>query len=432
MNYKETLEYIHGVNWQFCKPGLERISELCERLGHPESELRFVHVAGTNGKGSFCSMMSWILRKAGYKVGLYTSPYVRFFNERMCIDGEPISNDDLAEITAYVRPIADSMRDRPTEFELITAIAFEYFKRNKCDVVVLEAGMGGRLDSTNIIKTPLLSVITGIALDHTAFLGDTVEKIAAEKAGIIKRGVPVLFGGADASAERVIREAAEKWESEYFAVDYNSISIKRADLDATVFDFGKRRDLRINLLGLYQPRNAAAVITAADILRTRGLEIPESAIYEGLESARWSARFEIIKRDPLVIFDGAHNPQGIDASVQSIRHYFGDKKICVLTGVLRDKDHAYIADRLSTVADRAFVITPDNPRALGASEYAAELCEKGVKATPCESIGKAYELAVKAAKEYDSAVVCLGSLYTYSELMPIVESFESEEDSDEA
>jgi dihydrofolate synthase/folylpolyglutamate synthase len=162
------------------------------------------------------------------------------------------------------------------------------------------------------------------------------------------------------------------------------------------------------------------------------LEIPEAAIYEGLESARWSARFEIIKRDPLVIFDGAHNPQGIDASVQSIRHYFGDKKICVLTGVLRDKDHAYIADRLSTVADRAFVITPDNPRALGASEYAAELCEKGVKATPCESIGKAYELAVKAAKEYDSAVVCLGSLYTYSELMPIVESFESEEDSDEA
>ena len=422
MNYKETLEYIHGVNWQFCKPGLERIGELCERLGHPESELKFVHVAGTNGKGSFCSMLSSILHKSGYKVGLYTSPYVRFFNERMCIDGESISNAELSEITAYVRPIADSMRDRPTEFELITAIAFEYFKRNKCDVVVLEAGMGGRLDSTNIIKTPLVSVITGIALDHTAFLGDTVEKIAAEKAGIIKRGIPVLYGGEDASAARVIREMAEKQSSDYFSVDYTALDIKRADLSGTVFDFDSRKNVKINLLGLYQPRNASLVLTATDILKSVGLEISETAIYEGLASAHWAARFEVINNDPLVIFDGAHNPQGIDASVKSIEHYFKGKKVCVLTGVLRDKDHAYIAERLSSVADRAFVITPDNPRALRAEEYAAELCSRGVEAVPCESIGEAYECACKTAKERESAVVCLGSLYTYSELMRVLEN----------
>ncbi len=426
MNYSESLRYIHGINWQFCKPGLERISELCERLGHPESELRFIHVAGTNGKGSFCSMLSSILNKAGYKTGLFTSPYVRFFNERMCIDGDPISDVELAEITSYVRPIADAMRDRPTEFELISAIAFEYFIRNKCDVVVLEAGMGGRLDSTNIIKSPLLSVITGIALDHTAFLGDTVEKIAAEKAGIIKRGSPVLYGGTDKSAESVIYKTAQAQGSDFYRTDHSALDIRCAELDGTVFDFGNRKNIKIDLLGLYQPYNAASVITAADILHQGGLDISDEHIRAGLAAARWPARFEIINKDPLVIFDGAHNPDGIDASARSIEHYFKGRKICVITGVLRDKDHAYIADRLSTVADRAFVITPDNPRALDARDYAAELCERGVEAVACDSLEAAYRAALGAAAERDSAVVCLGSLYTYSELMPIVEGFDKE------
>ena len=195
MNYSEALEYIHSICWTFTKPGLERISALCEKLGNPQDDLKFVHVAGTNGKGSFCSMLESVLRHAGYKTGLFTSPYIKVFNERMQFCGENISDEELAEITEYVKPFADSMEDKPTEFELITAIGFEYFKRKNCDVVILEAGMGGRLDSTNIIKSSLLSVITGIALDHVAFLGDTPEKIAAEKAGIIKAGGCVLFGG---------------------------------------------------------------------------------------------------------------------------------------------------------------------------------------------------------------------------------------------
>ena len=200
MNYEQALTYIHSVNWAFCKPGLERITELCKALGNPQKGLRFIHVAGTNGKGSTSSMLASILQNAGYRTGLYTSPYIRTFCERIRVDGENIPEDALAKLTEQIQPIAEKMADKPTEFELITAIAFLYFKRHHCDVVVLETGMGGRLDATNLIERPLLSVITGIALDHTAFLGDTIPQIAAEKAGIIKAHCPVLWGGEDAVA----------------------------------------------------------------------------------------------------------------------------------------------------------------------------------------------------------------------------------------
>ena len=216
MNYEECLEYIHSVNWTFCKPGLERIRTLCDALGNPERELKFIHVAGTNGKGSFCAMMSSILVEQGYKVGLYTSPYITVFNERMRINGENISNEELIELTQRVKPIVEKMDDKPTEFEFITALALEYFRKNKCDVVVFEVGMGGRLDSTNVIESSILSVITGIALDHTAFLGDTVEKIAAEKAGIIKEGCPVIFGGEDFGVKKVIERVAKDKNREFY------------------------------------------------------------------------------------------------------------------------------------------------------------------------------------------------------------------------
>ena len=420
MNYEQSLEYIHGISWCFCKPGLERIAELCGRLGNPQNSLRFIHVAGTNGKGSFCSMTSSVLIAAGYKTGTFTSPYIRFFNERMQINGQPISDSELAEITTLVRPIADEMKDKPTEFELITAIAFMYFKKHNCDIVVLEAGMGGRLDSTNIIETPLLSVITGIALDHTAFLGDTIPKIAAEKAGIIKNTRPVLYGGEDNDAADVIESAAKQRNSEYFRVDYSKLTVKSATLDGTEFDFDSRKDVRISLLGTYQPRNAAVVLSAIDILRKGGMHISEQAVLDGLAAATWQARFEILAKDPLVIFDGAHNPQGIDSAVQSIKQYFGENKVCVLTGVLKDKDYNYIASRLATVAVSAFTMTPDNPRALTAKDYAATLAEYGVKATACDSLAEAYTQALAEARLQNVPLVCLGSLYTYSELVAIM------------
>ena len=416
MTYDEALSYIHGVNWTFCKPGLERIGELCERLGHPERSLKFVHVAGTNGKGSFCSMLDSILRCAGYKVGLYTSPYIVEFGERMRVGGENISHAELSEITEYVKPIADSMTDKPTEFELITAIALEYFKRQKCDIVVLEAGMGGRLDSTNIIDTPVLSVITGIALDHTAFLGDTVEKIAAEKAGIIKNA-PVLFGGIDESAYDVIKKVADERGVELLRPDYGKTEIMSADVRGTKFSYRDYRNLKVNLLGLYQPRNASLVIEAVSALRGAGIEIPDAAVYSGLECAVWHARFEVICHHPLVIFDGAHNPEGVVAATESIKHYFGDDGVVAISGVLADKDYNFIAEKIARVAPYAFTITPDNPRALDASSYAEVLNSHGSHATPTSSVKEAVSSAVNLALREEKAVVCLGSLYTYNDVI---------------
>ncbi len=420
MTYAEALEYIHGISWTFCKPGLERISELCRRLGNPERDLKFIHVAGTNGKGSTSSMLSSVLCRAGYRTGLYTSPYIRRFNERMRVNGEDISDGTLAEITEYVKPIADSMTDKPTEFELITAIAFEFFKRERCEVVVLEAGMGGRLDSTNIIRNPLLSIITGIALDHTAFLGNTVEEIAAEKAGIIKDTAPVLFGGADEGAYAVIRKTAEERGSIVTRLIREGIKLKGSSLSGTEFSYKDRVGLKIKLLGLYQPTNASLVCEAVDILRLRGLNIHENALYEGLLAAEWPARFEVINSEPTVIFDGAHNPEGIAAAVESISRYF-DKKICVLTGVLRDKDYVTIARDISKVAERAFTITPDNPRALTAEDFAEVLDKTGVEATPTAGTYEALRLGMKYAEEHGTALCCLGSLYTYGEVVTSLE-----------
>lgn len=424
MTYNEALDYIHSISWSFCKPGLERIGALCEALGNPQDKLKFVHVAGTNGKGSFCSMLSSILTATGYKTGLYTSPYIKVFNERMQINGKNIENEKLIELTERVRPIADAMADKPTEFELITAIAFLYFAEAECDAVVLEAGMGGRLDSTNIISSALLSVITGIALDHVAFLGDTVEKIAAEKAGIIKPGTPVLFGGEDSSAERVIANRAAELGSDFFKTDRTQLTVKKAALGGTLFDYKNRSDLRIKLLGLYQPKNASTVLDAVDILREHGLEISEQAVNDGLLNAKWPARFEIISENPLIIFDGAHNPEGITVATESISRYFNGK-VTVLSGVLKDKDYNFIAGELSKIADTAFTITPDSPRALSAIEYAEILKEKGVAATPCPDIKSALISAYEKAKTSGSPLVCLGSLYTYADVTAALDEIKS-------
>ena len=421
MTYEQALEYIHGVSNFFCKPGLERVRELCSALGNPQRGLKFIHVGGTNGKGSVSSMLSSVLCAEGYKVGLYTSPYVLRFNERIRINGKSIGDDELAEITEYVKLIADRMTDSPTEFELITAIAFEYFNREKCDVVLLEVGMGGRLDATNIIDSPLLSVITGIALDHTAFLGDTVEKIADEKAGIIKPLCPVLYGGEDEDAFKVISAKAKQLGSDCYRTDHLRLVVNSYSLHGTELSYKARRNLSISLLGEYQPKNVATVLDAIDILNDGGFKIGEQAIYEGLKNARWSARFEIIHQSPTVIFDGAHNPQGINAAVESIKKYF-DRKVVVFTGVLRDKDYRQIGAKLAEVASMAYTITPDNPRALPADEYAKILQEYGVDSTSCTSIDQALKMGIEAASKEETALCCLGSLYTYQDVIKAIKS----------
>lgn len=416
MTYEETMNYIHRVAWTGSRPGLERITELLDSLGNPQDGLRFIHVAGTNGKGSFCSMLDSVLRRAGYRVGLYTSPYIERFNERMAVDGEPISDSELSEITERVRVFADKMADPPTEFELITAVAMVYFAAHGCELVVLEVGMGGRLDATNIIKTPILSVITGISLDHTAFLGDTVEAVAGEKAGIIKHGVPVLFGGNDKKAAAVIRARAAEQGSDYYEVDRSLVSNLRGDFDRNLFDFDTYTDIKLSLIGSYQPYNAANVIRAVEILRSQGLKILEDDLRGGLETAKWKGRFELLCREPIFIIDGSHNPEGIAAAVESVRTCFNGRKVYLLSGVMKDKDYLSMARELSAVACRAFTLRPDNPRSLDAADYAAAFNSVGVPAEGFYDIRSATFAALDAARADGVPLVALGSLYMYGDV----------------
>lgn len=424
MKKDEALNYIHSINWTFCKPGLERIGELCQKLGNPQDTMKFIHVAGTNGKGSFCSMLTSVLVSQGYRVGMYTSPYIKCFNERMQVNGKMIDDGELTKITEMIKPIADSMADKPTEFELVTAIAFEYFKREKCDYVVLECGLGGRLDSTNIISTPVLSVITGIDLDHTAILGDTREKIAFEKAGIIKSGVPCLWCGEteNDAAYDVICQVAKEKNAPVYTVNRETTVVKNATLDGTFFNFSEFSDVKISLLGLYQVDNAINVISAFKTLNEVGVEVSRQSLYEGLEAARWPARFEVICKEPLVIFDGGHNPQGVSFCVDSVKAFFGDEKVIALTGVMADKDYNYIASRICQVAESVYCITPDNPRALSSEEYARVFSNMGVKGYSCNSVEEAANKAMIEAKDKGIPLVCLGSLYMYSQVELAVKS----------
>ena len=417
MTYDEALAFIHRVNPMFCNPGLSRVRTLCRALGNPQDELKFIHVAGTNGKGSTSAMLDSVLRSAGYKVGLYTSPFIMRFNERIRVDGKEIPDEDLARMTEIILPIAEGMEDKPTEFELITAIAFAYFKERGCDIVVLECGLGGRFDATNVIRTSTLSLITGISKDHVAILGDSIEKIAWEKAGIIKPGVPVIFGGEDEVAREVIAKEVREMCSPFSVVDHKKIKIKSADLSGSTFDFDSYESIKIKLLGLYQPRNAAMVLSAIDKLKEAGLHISDEAVREGLAKAKWAARFEIIGENPTIIFDGSHNAEGIRAAKESIVQYFGDEKVITVSGVLHDKEYDKIAEDIAEVSREVFTITPENPRALDAQKYAEVIKEKGVNTTPTSSIQEALKSAINEANKMGSAIVILGSLYTYGDVI---------------
>ena len=416
MNYEQALEYIHSVNWTFCKPGLERITALCEALGNPQKKLRFIHIAGTNGKGSTSAMLASVLQKAGYRTGLYTSPYIRTFCERIRTDGENIPQEKLASLTEKIRPIADAMEDKPTEFELITALAFAYFADCACDVVVLEVGLGGRLDSTNVIENTALSIITGIDFDHTALLGNTIEEIAREKAGIIKTGRPVLFGGGAGAAHDTVCAVAMEKAAPFYTVDRSSYVQKSATLDGTTFDYNNYTDLLLPLLGAYQPYNATLVLTAIDLLKEQGFAIDGDAVRRGLADVRWPARFELLSRDPIIIYDGGHNPEGVRAAVASVQSYFPNQKVNLLGGVMADKDRGEMIETMKKVAARAFAVTPNNPRALAASDYAAQLNDYGIPASACASVAEGVRAAIESSRKEGIPLICLGSLYLYEEV----------------
>ncbi len=415
MNAQQAIEYIHSVFWKGSIPGLGRTLTLLEKMGNPHKDLKFVHIAGTNGKGSTAAMTASVLRKAGYCTGLYTSPYIYTFHERMQVDGELICDDELVAITEFVKPLADSMEESPTEFELVSCIAFEFFKRRGCDIVVLEVGMGGALDSTNVIPTPEVAVVTNIGLDHTDYLGNTLEEIAFNKAGIFKEGGNAVIYRGTPGVEAVFEKVCAEKNVKLKKADFDSLKPISHSLDGQVFDCAGYESLQIPLLGDHQMRNAAVVLAVMEILTQKGWKITRQNVYDGLRDVSWPGRFDIVSREPLFIIDGGHNPQCIDALVKNIGDYLTGKRVIALTGVLADKDYGDMYRPVMPLVEQFVCVTPPNPRRLMAQELAEHLTRAGAKATPCESIADGVATAVKLAGK-DGAVLCFGSLYTIGDI----------------
>jgi len=408
---EKAMEFIYGTSWKGSNLGLSRITEFMKLLGNPQKKLKFIHIAGTNGKGSTAAMLAGVLQEAGYKTGLYTSPVIHKFSELIQINGIPVSDDELILLTGCLQSFSEKMADAPTEYEIITAMAFVHFFNKQCDIVVLEVGMGGRLDSTNVIDTPEVAVITSIGLDHMVQLGGTVEKIAGEKAGIIKQNGTAVCHPQVTSVERVIREKCIKMNSAVSFVEKENISLVESNLDGQSFIYCDVKDLKIPLLGEHQLRNAAVAIETVKILRERGWKISEIALKNGLNSTSWPGRFEVMRKKPIFIVDVAHNPQGIQATLDTLQKVLPFKKPFFIFGVLADKDYEKMAELLAPHAKKLILVTPENPRALPATEL--QKCIKDLnistETTVCETIAQGVKFAIETAESND--VICaLGSL----------------------
>jgi len=415
MNYNEALTYIHSICWKTTKPGLERTQYLLGKLGNPEKQLKYIHIAGTNGKGSTASMLSSILEQAGYKVGLYTSPYINRFNERMQVNHQQIPDEDVARYADMMKPITDAMPDCPTEFELITATAMLYFAEQKCDIVVLEVGMGGELDATNVIDASEAAVITAMGFDHVKELGPTMADIARAKAGIIKNGGEVVIYGGNEEADPVFEETCRQRNAGFHRPDFSQIVPGEFSLDGQTFSYKSWKDLRIPLVGSYQMNNASVVLETVEVLRGKGWNISDKNVRDGMANTSWPARFEIMQRDPVFILDGGHNPHGIRGTAQSLQRLFPGKKATFVTGVMADKDVESILGLITPLAKEFYTVCPDNPRAMTAEELARRIRALGVEATPCASVAEGVEKAI-AAEGKDGVVCALGSLYMSGEI----------------
>ncbi|MBR2742251.1 MAG: bifunctional folylpolyglutamate synthase/dihydrofolate synthase [Clostridia bacterium] len=416
MTYEDALSYIHNTLKFGVKPGLERIRELMDRLGGVQDGLRCVHIAGTNGKGSTATMISEALMAAGYKTGLFTSPYIVDFRERIQINGEYIEKSALVSAVKRVKAAADAMVscgfEHPTEFELITAAAFLAFAEQKCDYVVLETGLGGRLDSTNVIKSPEVCVITSISMDHMNVLGDTIELIASEKAGIIKPGADtVLYADNPASAAEIIRRAAADAGSRCFSPDMGRLKIISEDITGSRFEYGGLL-IRINFAGEHQIKNAATALCAIERLRARGARISDEDITRGFAAARIPARFEVIEGTLRVIIDGGHNEDGVKTLCASL-DALGIERPTVIMGMLRDKAYEKCISMAASRAGAFIAVDIDNPRALGRSEVKA-VAARYTAAYDAEKDG-ALALARSLTPPGGTILIC-GSLYLASEL----------------
>ena len=413
---ERSLNYIHGLYRKGTKPGLERIGLLLSKLGDPHKKLRFVHIAGTNGKGSTASMTASILTRSGYKTGLFTSPYIYRFNERIQVNGRQIPDEDVIRLTKKVRALAETMPEPPTEFDFVTAMAMEFFLEQGCDMVVLEVGVGGALDATNIIPAPEVAVVTNIGLDHTDLLGNTLAEIAAVKAGIVKEGCFGVFYPGTEEVEAVYKRVCAEKNVSYTIADFSGIVPKSHDLEGQVFDWGEYENIRLPLLGAHQLCNATVVLSVVTQLQQSGWDkITKESVYAGIREVSWPGRFQIVGRDPLFIIDGGHNPQCIQALVENIKDYLADRKIIVLAGVLADKDYGDMFRPVMPYTQEFVCITPDNPRKMEAKLLAEHLRQAGAKATACDSVPEGVALAKKMAGK-EGVVLSFGSLYSIGDV----------------
>ena len=412
MTFEELSTFLHATSWQGSRLGLERMVELMALLGHPEQQLRFVHVAGTNGKGSIAAMLSSILTQAGYTTGLYTSPHLLQVNERMKINGIDISNEELLTLAESIRPAVEEMSDPPTEFERITAMALLYFQRRACQVVVLEVGLGGRLDATNVIPAPDAAVISNIALEHTAVLGNTLEQIAREKAGIIKPGSSVVLYHQNPAVEAVVRTACQRKGASLSITAPTQGQMTSRTLEGQTLAYRNRNKLFLHLPGSYQEENAFAVLDTVDVLiNEKGYHIPDEAVRRGLSRVRWPGRLEVLRRDPLVLVDGAHNPDGVEALTVCLKEYFPKKKLTFVMGVMADKNYGEMLHMVAPLARRFITVTPESERALSSAQLADQIQRQfHIPAQDGGSISSGLSLALTRCSPKD--VICVfGSLY---------------------
>lgn len=424
MKEKEVLEYIASISNFGIVPGLDSIEELCRRMDNPQAGLQFVHIAGTNGKGSTLAYVSTILQCAGYRVGRYVSPTIFEYRERIQVNARPITKVALGEGMELVRAACNEMvaegLQQPTPFEVETALAFWYFRKKECDIVVLETGMGGLGDATNLITNTLAAVITPVSMDHMQFLGNTLEEIAEQKAGIIKPGCAVISAGQSDGVTEVIARKAEEWGcSLTLSADSDATRVKYG-LEKQQFDYAGYKKLTIRLAGQHQIANAVLAIDTIKALAGKGFPVSEKALYRGLLETEWPGRFTVIAKKPYFIVDGAHNEDAAEKLAESIEFYFTNKRIIYIMGILKDKAYEKIIDLTYKYADQIITITPpENPRAMHAYDLAREIAKVHPKVTAVDSLEEAVEMSRLLAGKED-VIIAFGSLSYLGRLMDMV------------
>ena len=422
MTYHEAVAYIKKSYNLVIRLGLSRMEVLLEKLGNPHNYLKFIHVAGTNGKGSVCAMTAQILQCAGFQTGLFTSPVIADYREQFQINGKMISEDDFARLAETVKQACDQMDDPPSEFEKAVALAFLYFHERQCDLVVLEVGLGGTDDATNVIGTPEVAAIVNIDFDHMGFLGSTLNEIAEKKAGIIKENGIVVTAEQTGEVMTVLQERCAAKKAHLIRTSAKQIHVREKSLDGQCLDYVNKscedvkqlQEITLSLLGNHQCGNAAVVLQIIACLKEKGYPISEDAIREGMGSIRWPGRFEVVSKDPVVIIDGAHNPDGIHALSHNLKEYCPDNEFVFITGILKDKDYQEMLKQMLPFADSFVTITPDNPRAMSAEECAEAIraCGFDREVVTSTDTRQAVGLALQMAKDKGMGVCAFGSLYS--------------------